>query len=83
MAYEVLALEKDEDGNTIVSDYRQVKFTDEETGVTATRSVRFFEDPAEFQGVLEQQERGFTNKVRLGLYNQAESEEVEASLDEQ
>lgn len=63
MAYEVLPLETDDD-----SEYRQVKFTDEETGVTATRSVRFFEDPDTFEEVLAGQERGFKNKVKLGMY---------------
>lgn len=66
MAYEVLPLEKDDDGNTINSEYRQVKFTDEETGVTSTRSVRFFEDADAFEEVLKQQELGFKNKVNLG-----------------
>jgi hypothetical protein len=84
MAYEVLEPRKDKDGNIINPDYRDVKFTDEETGISAIRQVRYFEDPELFKEVLEGQERGFKYKAKLGLIQEeqetiSEDENIEDS----
>lgn len=66
--YTVLPL----DENSTAKEWREVIFTTN-TGIEVKKSVRYMDDKALFQNIIDGQLRGFENRVKMGLHTKEQN----------